>query len=217
MHASVSTYRVMDVEPLVQAVQEEVVERVKTIEGFVGYYMIDGGGGTVISITLGDIEEAVEASTAVGATLGGGEGLPPRRGCHRRDRRRGTRARRALTPRRNQRGAGQGQLARAVRMRTSRATLAPISRYTALATARPLAFGSLSPRLSDRRVGASWAPTLIAWNSGSLRLGIAISYLAPPPEMPVLAECSLAEHDDAATHRRVPDFDCLSSGGAVFQ
>ena len=64
MYASVSIYRVMDVDPLVQTVQEELVERVKTIEGFVGYYMIDGGDGTVISITLGEIEEAVEASTA---------------------------------------------------------------------------------------------------------------------------------------------------------
>jgi hypothetical protein len=65
MHASVSTYRVMDVDRLVQAVQEEFVERVRTIEGFVGYYMIDGGDGTVISITLGEIKEAVKASTAV--------------------------------------------------------------------------------------------------------------------------------------------------------
>ena len=65
MYASVSTYRVMDVDPLVQAVQEEVVDRVKTIEGFFGYYMIDGGDGAVISVTLGEIAEAVEASTAV--------------------------------------------------------------------------------------------------------------------------------------------------------
>jgi hypothetical protein len=63
MHASVSRYRVMDVDALVEAVQGELVERVKTIEGFVGYFVIDGGDGTVISITLGDIEEAVEAST----------------------------------------------------------------------------------------------------------------------------------------------------------
>jgi hypothetical protein len=63
MHASVSTYRVMDVDALVQVVQEELVERVRTIEGFVGYYMIDGGDGTVMSITLGEIEEAVEAAT----------------------------------------------------------------------------------------------------------------------------------------------------------
>ncbi|MGA2925792.1 MAG: hypothetical protein ABSG43_07315 [Solirubrobacteraceae bacterium] len=55
----------MDVDPLVHAVQDELVELVKSIEGFIGYYMIDGGDGTVISITLGEIEEAVEASTAV--------------------------------------------------------------------------------------------------------------------------------------------------------
>jgi hypothetical protein len=41
---------------------------------------------------------------------------------------------------------------------------------------------SLSPRPSDRRVGASWAPAVTAWNIGSFRLGIAISYLAPPPD-----------------------------------
>jgi hypothetical protein len=63
MHASVSRYRVMDVDAIVQAFQEELVERVKTIEGFVGYYVIDGGDGTVISITLGEMEEAVEAAT----------------------------------------------------------------------------------------------------------------------------------------------------------
>ena len=63
MHASVSRYRVMDVEALVKRVQEEFVERVKTIEGFVGYYVIDGGDGTVTSITLAETEEAVEAST----------------------------------------------------------------------------------------------------------------------------------------------------------
>ena len=57
MHASVSRYRVMDVEALVKRVQEEFVERVKTIEGFVGYYVIDGGDGTVTSITLAETEE----------------------------------------------------------------------------------------------------------------------------------------------------------------
>jgi hypothetical protein len=63
MHASVSTYRVTDVDALVEVVQEELVERVKTITGFVGYYMIDGGDGTVTSITLCEIEEALAAST----------------------------------------------------------------------------------------------------------------------------------------------------------
>ena len=63
MYASVRRYRVVDVEALVKSVQEEFVERVRTIEGFVGYYVIDGGDGTVTSITVGETEEAVEAST----------------------------------------------------------------------------------------------------------------------------------------------------------
>jgi hypothetical protein len=53
----------MDVDAFAQVVQEEFVERVKTIEGFVSYCVIDGGDGSVIAITLGDSEEAVGAST----------------------------------------------------------------------------------------------------------------------------------------------------------
>ena len=34
----------------------------KIVEGFVGYYVIDGGDGTVTSITVGESPEAVEAS-----------------------------------------------------------------------------------------------------------------------------------------------------------
>jgi len=44
--------------------QEEFVQRVKTVDGFVGYYVVDGGDGTITSITVGETEEAVEASTA---------------------------------------------------------------------------------------------------------------------------------------------------------
>jgi len=53
MHASVRRYRATDAEALVKQVQEEFVERLKTIEGFVGYYVIDGGDGTLTSITFG--------------------------------------------------------------------------------------------------------------------------------------------------------------------
>ncbi len=62
MQASVRRYRVVDVEALVESVQEEFVERARSIEGFVGRYVIDGGDGTVTSITLCETEEAVEAS-----------------------------------------------------------------------------------------------------------------------------------------------------------
>ena len=46
MQASVRRYRVVDVEALVESVQEEFVERARSIEGFVGRYVIDGGDGT---------------------------------------------------------------------------------------------------------------------------------------------------------------------------
>lgn len=64
MQAAVRKYRARDVEALVDLVQEEFVERLKTIEGFVAYYVIDGGDGTVTSITLGETGSAIEASIA---------------------------------------------------------------------------------------------------------------------------------------------------------
>jgi hypothetical protein len=66
MHASVRTYRVLDVDALVERTREEFVDRVKTIEGFVGYYVIDGGDGSVTSITVCETEEAVELSNVQG-------------------------------------------------------------------------------------------------------------------------------------------------------
>jgi hypothetical protein len=64
MHASVRSYRVTDVEAFVAKMQKEFVERVETVDGFVGYYVVDGGDGTVTSITVGETAEAVEASSA---------------------------------------------------------------------------------------------------------------------------------------------------------
>jgi hypothetical protein len=61
MRASLHRYKVMDAEALIERIQQEFIERVKTIEGLVGYYVIDGGDGTVTSITLGETEQAVEA------------------------------------------------------------------------------------------------------------------------------------------------------------
>jgi hypothetical protein len=63
MHASVNTYRVMDADAFVHKIQEELVERVKAIEGFVAYFIVDGADGTVVAITLGETQEAVEIAT----------------------------------------------------------------------------------------------------------------------------------------------------------
>jgi hypothetical protein len=64
MHAAIRRYRVTDVDALVQKVEDEFVEQIKQIDGFVGYYVVDGGDGTAVSITVGETEQAVEDSTA---------------------------------------------------------------------------------------------------------------------------------------------------------
>jgi hypothetical protein len=63
MHAAVRIYRAVDVEKLLEKVGLEFVDRVKTIDGLIGYYVIDSGEGTVTSITLGQSVQAVDAST----------------------------------------------------------------------------------------------------------------------------------------------------------
>ena len=60
MHASVRRYRATDVDGFVERTRAEFVDRVNTIDGFAGYYMIDGGDGTVTSITICETEKAVK-------------------------------------------------------------------------------------------------------------------------------------------------------------
>ena len=63
MYAAIRKYQVSDVDALVKKVEDEFVETVKTVDGFVGYYVIDGADGTATSVTVGETEEAVEEST----------------------------------------------------------------------------------------------------------------------------------------------------------
>jgi hypothetical protein len=67
MHASVRRYRVRDIDALVSKVEEEFVEQIKEIDGFIGYYVIDGGDGTVASVTVGDDATAVADSVRLAA------------------------------------------------------------------------------------------------------------------------------------------------------
>jgi hypothetical protein len=62
VHASVRQYRVRDIDTLVSRIEDEFVEQVKGIDGFVGYYVIDGGEGAVASVTVGETAEAVAES-----------------------------------------------------------------------------------------------------------------------------------------------------------
>ena len=63
MHASIRRYRVRDIDTLVSKVESEFVDQVKEIDGFVGYYVIDGGDGTAASVTVGETADAVGEST----------------------------------------------------------------------------------------------------------------------------------------------------------
>jgi hypothetical protein len=67
LHASVRQYRVRDIDALVAKVEEEFVDRVKEIDGFVGYYVIDGGEGAVASVTVGETADAVAESVRLAA------------------------------------------------------------------------------------------------------------------------------------------------------
>jgi hypothetical protein len=64
MHAAIRQYRVTDIDALVSKVEDEFVEQIKGIDGFVGYYVIDGGDGNAASVTVGETEQAVEESTS---------------------------------------------------------------------------------------------------------------------------------------------------------
>src|SRR5215213_5537900 len=63
MHAAVRRYRVRDIEALVAKIEHELADRVKQVDGFVGYYVIDGDDGTAASVTVGETAHAVAEST----------------------------------------------------------------------------------------------------------------------------------------------------------
>jgi hypothetical protein len=63
MHAAVRRYRVRDVDALVSKIEDEFADRIKEIDGFVGYYVIDGDDGTAASVTVGETAQAVAEST----------------------------------------------------------------------------------------------------------------------------------------------------------
>jgi hypothetical protein len=63
MHASVRRYRSRDTDALARKVEDEFVEQIKGIDGFVGYYVIDGLGGDVASVTVCETASALQEVT----------------------------------------------------------------------------------------------------------------------------------------------------------
>ena len=64
MYASVRQYRSSDVAEVTRRAQEGFIPIVREIEGFSAYYFVDGGDGSLITITLGDDQAAVEESVS---------------------------------------------------------------------------------------------------------------------------------------------------------
>ncbi len=74
MYGVIRKYRTTDIQELSRRVQDEFVPTVRGVPGFVAYYVIDGGDGSVASITLCETSAGVEESTSraaqwVGATV----------------------------------------------------------------------------------------------------------------------------------------------------
>jgi hypothetical protein len=63
MQASVRRYRTRDVSALEKKVEDEFIDQVKEVEGFVGYYVIDGGDGDVASVTVCENADALQEIT----------------------------------------------------------------------------------------------------------------------------------------------------------
>ena len=70
MNSSVRKYKLTDAgaaSKISDEVEREFVDIVKEVDGFAGYYLVDGGDGTLVTITVAENEGAVEASAAKAA------------------------------------------------------------------------------------------------------------------------------------------------------
>jgi len=78
MHASVRKYKGSEVERITGEAEKEFVPIVKQVDGFGGYYMVDAGDGTLITITVAESEAAVEESVQKAADwIKGREDISP--------------------------------------------------------------------------------------------------------------------------------------------
>jgi heme-degrading monooxygenase HmoA len=63
MFASVRTYKsAKSVEEVGRRAESQFAPKLKEVPGFQGYYLVDGGGGTIVTVTLFDSREAADAS-----------------------------------------------------------------------------------------------------------------------------------------------------------
>ena len=65
MHSSVRKYKTTEASAgatISSEVEKEFVEIIKGVDGFAGYYLIDGGDNTIVTITVAESQAAVEES-----------------------------------------------------------------------------------------------------------------------------------------------------------
>jgi hypothetical protein len=67
MHAAVRRYKVSDAEAFIGKIEESFTDRLKEVDGFVGYYVINGGDGDVATVTVGETDEAISRSADLAA------------------------------------------------------------------------------------------------------------------------------------------------------
>jgi hypothetical protein len=67
MYASVRKYRVTDAAQIARRIEEEFLSVVRDVPGFSSYYVVDGGGGTLITVTVAADSAGAEASAQAAA------------------------------------------------------------------------------------------------------------------------------------------------------
>jgi hypothetical protein len=68
MHAAVRRYSVSDAQAFVGKIEEgEFTDRLKEVDGFVGYYVIRGGNGDIATVTVGETDAAISRSAELAA------------------------------------------------------------------------------------------------------------------------------------------------------
>jgi hypothetical protein len=67
MHAAVRRYKVSDADAFIGKIEVDFTDRLKQVDGFVGYYVINGGDGDVATVTVGETQAAVDESADLAA------------------------------------------------------------------------------------------------------------------------------------------------------
>ena len=65
MHAAVRRYNALPnaAETIATRVNEEFLPRIRQMPGFIAYYVVDGGDGTLLSVSVFEDRDAAEEST----------------------------------------------------------------------------------------------------------------------------------------------------------